>query len=52
MEVIDELLEAVAGGRAPLHDGRWARSTLEVCLALLQSAQQGEAVSLEVSGQL
>ena len=50
IEVIDELLEAVAGGRAPLHDGRWARSTLDVCLALLQSAQQGEAVPLGVSG--
>ena len=46
VEVVDELLDAVVGGHAPLHDGRWARSTLEVCLALLRSAQQGEAVTL------
>lgn len=37
-EVIDELSEAIVSGRAPLHDGTWARSTLAVCLALLDSA--------------
>lgn len=40
-EVIDELYEAVVNGTAPLHDGEWARSTLEVCLALLVGAPVG-----------
>jgi len=45
-EVIDELYGAVAEGRAPLHGGEWAMATLEVCLAMLQSARQGESVDL------
>lgn len=38
-EVIDELVAAVADGIRPLHDGPWARATLEVCLALLASGR-------------
>jgi phthalate 4,5-cis-dihydrodiol dehydrogenase len=38
-EVIDELHAALRDGKAPLHDGAWARATLEVCIALLKSAQ-------------
>ena len=45
-EVIDELYEAVVNGTKPLHDGEWARSTLEVCLALLESAGSGKDVEL------
>lgn len=45
-EVIDELYDAVVNGTAPLHDGEWARSTLEVCLALLESAGSGKDVEL------
>ena len=45
-EVIDELHAAVVGGEAPLHDGPWARATLEVCIALLQSAQQSRDVEI------
>jgi phthalate 4,5-cis-dihydrodiol dehydrogenase len=45
-EVIDELCEAVAGGRAPLHGGEWAMATLEVCLAILRSAREGKDVVL------
>ncbi|MDR2155213.1 MAG: Gfo/Idh/MocA family oxidoreductase [Burkholderiaceae bacterium] len=45
-EVIDELYAAVADGAAPLHDGAWARSTLEVCLAILRSAREGRDVTL------
>jgi len=45
-EVIDELYEAAVNGTAPLHDGEWARSTLEVCLALLESAGSGKDVEL------
>ncbi|GGD74424.1 Gfo/Idh/MocA family protein [Caballeronia grimmiae] len=39
-EVIDELIAAVHGGVAPLHDGAWARGTLEICLAMLQSSDE------------
>jgi len=47
VEVIDELYEAVVDGRAPLHSGRWAAATLEVCLAILRSARDGKDVRLE-----
>lgn len=46
-EVIDELAGAVLHGRRPLHDGPWARATLEICLALLASAREGRDVELE-----
>jgi phthalate 4,5-cis-dihydrodiol dehydrogenase len=46
-EVVDELYEAVANGRKPLHDGAWAMATLEVCLAMLRSAREGHEVTLE-----
>ena len=45
-EVIDELHAAVVGRVPPLHDGPWARATLEVCLALLRSAREGRDVEL------
>jgi phthalate 4,5-cis-dihydrodiol dehydrogenase len=45
-EVIDELYAAVVDGRVPLHDGRWAMATLEVCLAMLRSARDGREVVL------
>ena len=46
-EVIDELYEAVVDGKPPLHSGEWARATLEVCLAVLGSAQEDRAVVLK-----
>jgi len=49
-EVIDELVNAVAGGAHPLHDGQWARATLQVCLALLASGREGRDVELPVQG--
>jgi phthalate 4,5-cis-dihydrodiol dehydrogenase len=45
-EVIDELYSAIVGGRPPLHDGQWAMATLEVCLAMLQSAREQRDVTL------
>ncbi|ABM58660.1 Gfo/Idh/MocA family protein [Verminephrobacter eiseniae] len=45
-EVITELYAAIAQGVRPLHDGPWARATLEVCLALLQSAREDRDVTL------
>ena len=45
-EVIDELVSAVVDGAQPLHDGAWARATLEVCLAFLKSSGEGRDVEL------
>ncbi len=47
-EVIDELHAAVLQGSAPLHDGRWARATLQVCLALLESAAKNQEIALDL----
>jgi phthalate 4,5-cis-dihydrodiol dehydrogenase len=49
-EVIDELHAAIVHGAHPLHDGPWAQSTLEVCLALLKSARDGCDVALPLQG--
>ncbi len=46
VEVIDELHAAVVLGMAPLHDGAWSMATLEVCLAMLESARTGCEVVL------
>lgn len=46
-EVIDELYDAVVHGKPPLHNGAWAMATLEVCLAMLQSAREGCDVALK-----
>jgi phthalate 4,5-cis-dihydrodiol dehydrogenase len=46
-EVIDELYDAVVNGKLPLHSGEWARATLEVCFAILRSAQEGRPITLE-----
>ena len=46
VEVIDELYAAVVNGVAPLHDGAWSMATLEVCLAMLESARSGREVAL------
>lgn len=45
-EVIDELFAALRSGQVPLHDGVWARATLQACLALLESATLGRDVEL------
>jgi len=45
-EVIDELYAAIVDGQATLHDGAWARVTLEVCLAIRQSAKEQRDVQL------
>jgi len=46
VEVIDELYAAVLEGRPPLHDGEWAMATLQVCLAILESARQQREILL------
>lgn len=47
-EVIDELHAALVAGIAPLHDARWGRATLEVCLAILRSSAEGREIALEL----
>jgi len=44
--VIDELYDAVVHGKAPLHSGAWSLATMEVCLAMLESARIGGDVLL------
>ena len=45
-EVIDELAGAILHGRAPLHSGAWGLATIEVCLAILQSARERKEIAL------
>ena len=45
-EVVDELYGAIVGGEPPVHDGRWAMATLEVCLAMLRSAREQSDITL------
>ncbi len=45
-EVIDELHDAVVHDMAPLHSGAWGMATVEICLAVLQSAQEGREIAL------
>jgi phthalate 4,5-cis-dihydrodiol dehydrogenase len=47
VEVIDELYAAVVSGQTPVHGGRWAQATLEVCLAMLQSAREQRDIVLD-----
>jgi phthalate 4,5-cis-dihydrodiol dehydrogenase len=46
VEVIDELYAAIVEGRAPLHSGEWAMATLQVCLAMLESARGKKEILL------
>jgi phthalate 4,5-cis-dihydrodiol dehydrogenase len=43
---MDELYEAVAHDRPVFHNGRWGEATLEVCLAIHESARQRKEISL------
>jgi phthalate 4,5-cis-dihydrodiol dehydrogenase len=44
--VVSELYDAVVYERTPIHDGRWAKANLEVCLAVLESAKNRREVHL------
>lgn len=44
--VIAELYDAVYNDRPPVHDGRWAKANLEVCLAVLESSKQRKEIYL------
>jgi phthalate 4,5-cis-dihydrodiol dehydrogenase len=45
-EVVDELYRAVVADEPPVHSGEWGMATLEVCLAILQSARDGREIAL------
>jgi predicted dehydrogenase len=42
---LEDFYRAVTENRPVLHDGKWGKATLEVCLAIIQSSRDGrEAV--------
>ncbi|MGE5216340.1 MAG: Gfo/Idh/MocA family oxidoreductase [Chloroflexota bacterium] len=43
---VEELYRAVVHDRPVFHDGRWGAATLEVCLAMLESAAQRKEIFL------
>jgi len=43
---VEELYNAVVYDRPVFHDGRWGAATLEVCLAMLESAENREEIFL------
>jgi predicted dehydrogenase len=43
---LNELYEAVVEDRPVYHDGRWGMATLEVCLAIMQSARERREITL------
>jgi phthalate 4,5-cis-dihydrodiol dehydrogenase len=45
-EVLDELFQAVRNGAMPTHGGAFARGTVEICLAILESARSQAQVYL------
>jgi phthalate 4,5-cis-dihydrodiol dehydrogenase len=45
-EVVDELYAAVTSGAPALHSGEWGLATLEICLAILESARTAGEVEL------
>jgi len=45
-DVMDELYNAVLHDAPLVHDGRWGKATLEVCLAILESSRTRREVTL------
>jgi len=43
---LQELYDAVTAQRPVFHDGRWGMATLEVCLAIMQSARERREIRL------
>ena len=44
--IVEEMYQAFSGARPLVRDGRWARATMEVCLAIRESAQEGREIQL------
>lgn len=47
-DVLEELRRAVHGEAPPLHDGRFGRETVAICLAVLQSARERRDIQPEI----
>jgi phthalate 4,5-cis-dihydrodiol dehydrogenase len=45
--VIDEMYAAFTGKRSLIHDGAWGLATMEVCEAILRSAQERREITLK-----
>jgi phthalate 4,5-cis-dihydrodiol dehydrogenase len=45
--LVGQFYDAVVNNVAPSHDGRWGKATLEVSLAVMQSAREGREVTLK-----
>ena len=45
-KVIEEFYNAVVNDRLLIHNGRWGKATLEVCLAVLRSAHERREIYL------
>jgi phthalate 4,5-cis-dihydrodiol dehydrogenase len=43
---VEELYQAVVHNRPVFHDGRWGEATLEVCLAIMKSAEERREILL------
>ena len=46
-EVLDDMRAALRRDIPPNHDGRWGKATLEVALAIQQSAREGREIALK-----
>jgi phthalate 4,5-cis-dihydrodiol dehydrogenase len=44
---LDELYDALVYGKPVLHSGRWGLATLEVCLAIMQSATEHRDIPMQ-----
>jgi phthalate 4,5-cis-dihydrodiol dehydrogenase len=44
--MVDEFCDAILDQKPPRHDGRWGAATVEVCLAILQSARERREILL------
>lgn len=44
---LEEMYQSVVNGHPLSHDGRWGEATLEVCLAIAESARQRKEIYLE-----
>jgi phthalate 4,5-cis-dihydrodiol dehydrogenase len=44
---LEELYDAVVGNQPLWHDGRWGMATLEVCLAIMDSARERKEIMLQ-----
>jgi phthalate 4,5-cis-dihydrodiol dehydrogenase len=44
---LEELFDAVVLGKPLWHDGRWGMATLEVCLAMMESARERKEIMLQ-----